>query len=91
MFTTWKPRHLACKVTIEFNKDRNIGHQVSPFSKNKPKKPTNRLTKLTKHHTRWQSFGSRFRSEGSKLKGGKMGWEDARRSQDEKSNIGIKE
>jgi len=39
MLTKWKPRHLACKVTIEFNKDRNIGRQVSPLAKTSPRNP----------------------------------------------------
>jgi hypothetical protein len=39
MLTKWNPRHLACKVTIEFNKDRYIGHQVSPLAKISPRNP----------------------------------------------------
>jgi hypothetical protein len=39
MLKKWKPRHLACKITIEFNKDRNIGHHVSPLAKTSPRNP----------------------------------------------------
>jgi hypothetical protein len=46
MLTKWKPRHLACKITIEFNKDRNIGHQVSPLAKTSPRNPHHTLQSL---------------------------------------------
>jgi len=49
MLTQWKLKCLDCKTSLEFNKDRNISHQVFAFEETCLGSPQNTLTIERKH------------------------------------------